>query len=145
MSADAVLAEFKDVDQGEAFASSADACEVRFVAGQVKGATVRETSPEGWVTVALSGRFELDAKDDPSYPRWFRGSLDGALEYHLLTAELRRFELLAEGQTEGSGRYTPGAPEGPYRLRVACELPPDAFAVDVPPQGSRSVLDYLVP
>ncbi|MCA8926406.1 MAG: hypothetical protein KDD82_31650 [Planctomycetes bacterium] len=108
-------------------------------------ATVRETSPEGWVTVALSGRFELDAKDDPSYPRWFRGSLDGALEYHLLTAELRRFELLAEGQTEGSGRYTPGAPEGPYRLRVACELPPDAFAVDVPPQGSRSVLDYLVP
>ncbi|MCA8923282.1 MAG: TldD/PmbA family protein [Planctomycetes bacterium] len=65
MSADAVLAEFKDVDQGEAFASSADACEVRFVAGQVKGATVRETSGVG-VRAIKGGKLGFSGTRDTS-------------------------------------------------------------------------------
>jgi len=106
-------------------------------------AEVVAASPEGWIDVALRGRFELDARADPDYPRWFDGQLEGRLRYHLLTGELERLDLVAEGRASGEGRYTPGAPKGTYRLRVACELPPNAFAVDVPPQGSRDRRGYL--
>lgn len=65
MNADAVLAGLQGVDQAEVFASSADACEVRFVAGQVKGATVRETSGVG-VRAIRDGRLGFSGTRDPS-------------------------------------------------------------------------------
>lgn len=108
-------------------------------------AEVLRTNPEGWIDVALRGQFELDARADTHYPRWFTGRLEGRLRYHLLTGKLERLDLIAEGRASGEGRYTPGAPKGSYRLRVAFELPPDAFAVDVPPQGSRDRRGYLRP
>lgn len=48
------------------------------------------------------------------------------------------FEMAALGTHTGRGRYTPGAPEGPFTLAVAFTLADGTDMADaIPPQGSR--------
>jgi len=65
MSAEAVLEKLAGVDAGEVFTASADSCEVKFTAGQVKGAMVRETSGLG-VRAIKEGRLGFSGTRDTS-------------------------------------------------------------------------------
>ncbi len=94
------------------------------------------------IVVAARGEYDLET---PGEERTFHGGLAGRLVYDRRARRYVRFDLLAEGETRGEGRWTPGAPKGTFRLDVAFEIPPDDFAVQVPPQGMRNRSDYLSP
>ncbi|MDP7033835.1 MAG: hypothetical protein QF752_05035 [Planctomycetota bacterium] len=95
------------------------------------------------VEIQIEGSFRM-AKAGP-YPTRFDGRLDGRIVYNTQSRKWIRFDLLAQGISTGRGRYTPGAPDGTFKLAVAFEIPPDDFAVKIPPQGMRHRDQYLTP
>lgn len=105
---------------------------------------VERVTPEE-VHIRASGRFVQDGSDRSDFPVRFDGSLEGRLVLDRATGTFSRFDLLCEGTFEGSGRWTPGAPQGPFRLAVAVRLPPGDFATEIPPQGMRDPDSYWRP
>ena len=88
----------------------------------------------------LSGRVSLRTdKGDRAYD----ASLLGRLETK--AGKVTRFDLVVRGKFRGEGRWTPGAPKGPFSLAVSFRLADFSEPADsIPPQASRgSVREYI--
>lgn len=88
----------------------------------------------------LSGRVRLATADGS---RSYDASLLGFVEHD--GARLTRFDVVALGSFVGDGRYTRGAPPGPFPLAIRISLADGTDIADaVPPQGAKGWLEgYL--
>ncbi len=88
----------------------------------------------------ITGRVRLATEDGArSYDAQVLGFVD------VSDGRVTRFDLVALGTYEGEGRYTRGAPDGPFPYAVSMTLADGADVADaVPPQGARGWLQgYL--
>lgn len=88
----------------------------------------------------LTGQAKLATE---SGDRTFDVQLSGTLE--VKDDKVTRFEIVAQGDFKGEGRYTRGAPKGKFPLAVFFTLADGTDIADsIPPQGSRGwVQGYL--
>jgi hypothetical protein len=108
-----------------------------WAAGEVLELALRARA-EGEGRLALSGHARLVSKDGA---RGYDAALAGSAEFD--GAALARLELFARGAYRGCGPYTGDAPESPFTVAVAFVLAPEGDAPAAPPQGARSLRDYL--
>lgn len=84
----------------------------------------------------LSGKVHLETA---SGDRGFRADLFGFVAAR--EGKVERFDLVAKGTFWGQGRYTGGAPRGPFPFAVAFRLATGQDEADkVPPQGAKGWL-----
>lgn len=93
---------------------------------------------DGEGVFALSGSARLASKDGA---RAYDAALAGSAAFE--GDALARFELYARGAYRGCGPYTGDPPESPFTVAVAFVLAPESDTPAAPPQGARSLRDYL--
>lgn len=87
----------------------------------------------------LVGRIRLQTEDET---RWYDAAVLGFVA--VADGKLARLDIVVRGTFFGEGRWTSGAPKKPFTLAIAFGLAdPDLAASRVPPQGARSLRNYL--
>lgn len=90
----------------------------------------------------LSGHVRLETRDQS---RGYAAKLSGVVSFK--DGKMSNFDVVAEGDFWGTGRFTLEPPKGKFPLVVAFRLPDESDKSDsIPPSGSRGWVDgYLDP
>ena len=98
------------------------------------------------ISMRISGSIEVRTAEDPSQAdRGYSAQLQGVIRFDRAQERITRFDITVIGDHWGQGHFTRGARPGRTPLAVVMQLSPQTGPADlVPPQGMRTVDDYLL-